>query len=143
MTTTLTDTGHCHDGNPPDTWRRRMLAWYGLTPADGGACCLRRLLGKRCVRHRSHGHYPHATDRDTCLCVRYPLYLGLMDHTRMWRDTDGRLVFTTVPYHPAPTEIVTFTAEMAAEGITVTVGERSSWYPGYTTLLLLRATEPQ
>jgi len=34
MTDILTDTGHCHDGNPPDTWRRRMLAGPVAGSAD-------------------------------------------------------------------------------------------------------------
>ena len=139
--TEISTEGHCCEGNPHNTWALRMLAWYGLRPADGGRCCPRRLLGKRCVWHRNYSHYPYATDQAECLCMRLDKnwWASMIDHTRMWRDETGALVYTTEPYDATSESIEAFTAQLAAEGITVTVGDRSPWCPPFTTLLMLRA----
>ena len=109
---------------------RQMLDWYGLRPSTARAC-LRVVLGKRCVA---------SIDWD-CLCQTV-MHRQPFDHVYIWLDRDGQHVMTLEPYDLTPRRIEELTAQMAGLGITVTVGDRSPWYPGSTTLLLLTRTAP-
>jgi hypothetical protein len=122
-----------------EDWTQRMLDWHGLVPADGGRCCPRRLLpGKHCVWHRGPNH------PDPCLCDLFDRPESPMDHTRMWRDGIGRLIYTTEPYGVTDTAFRVFSDGLAAHGIEVrNLGSaHSPWFPGHTTLLMLTAAEP-
>ena len=68
---------------------------------------------------------------------RWPFF----DHVHTWLDREGRHVLTSEPYDLTPRRVEELTEEMAALGIAVTVSDRSPWYPGSTTLLILAADQ--
>lgn len=100
----------------------RMLDWHGLRPLDAIECP-RIALGSQCLS---------GTD-ELCLCERYsprPL-----DHPRIWRDGNGRLVYTAEFYDLGSTPLSDLLQELLPLGATVSFSSWSPWNLGSTTLL--------
>jgi hypothetical protein len=87
------------------------------------------VVGKRC-----RVGYPRG---DWCVCQRFHHWL---DHGRSWLAPDGSHVVTGEPYGIHDDEDwAQFAAACDALGIDITIdAEHSPWYPGHTTLVLLR-----
>lgn len=103
---------------------RRAAESLGLRPSDARACP-RVVAGKRCLSyHRS------------CVCHTY---YSILDHHRMWLDTEGRYVLTGEPYQVDDSDLSNFTEAMAELGLKVSVKDKSEsfWYPGSTLLILI------
>ncbi len=114
-----------HDG-----WEQRMHAWHGLTPTDLTPCP-RVAAGKRCrIYSRQYAQ---------CLC-QYDGITGILDHKRIWKDAQGRKVFTSEPYGGAHWigYIEEYRQELADLGLTLAVSAQSPWYPLATVLLTAR-----
>src|SRR5215469_13274644 len=68
--------------------REQWQAHYHLTEANGRVCIM-RLLGKRCTGNYDRWGKP----REDHQC--HPPH---GDHMHLWRDEQGKLVFTSQPY---------------------------------------------
>ena len=109
-----------------------MATHYDLRPSNAPPCP-RIVVGKRCRANQGEGR---------CVCTRY--YPRLFDHCRIWIDSQGRHVLTGEPYDFNQDDLKTFLAdpEVTSLGLQVAVSSESPWYPGYTTLIIMRRVEP-
>lgn len=82
------------DGTDDKEWKRLMFEWYGLLPLDGD-------------KWSTWAYCPHAVglwkgQRRPAACrenkCKWPIRYPLWDHTRAWRNSDGRVVITAEPY---------------------------------------------
>lgn len=119
------DTGGDHDA--------RALAWHGLRPSEATPCP-RVVAGKRCRRlARGWG------SASACVCEEHQ---WLMDHTRVWLDTEGRHVLTTEPYGSCGLKVAAFVQAMDELGLRTTVTGASPWNPGSTFAIIVRRSRP-
>jgi len=109
-----------------DKRKRLFKRWYHWRPAKG-TCCPRRVAGNRCLRFEGSRPWPR------CLCERSGQ--PLLDHTAMWRDEQGQLVFTTEPYHADQEHLSAYAEQLRLLGLQLTILPRSGWYEGNTILL--------
>lgn len=125
----------------PSDYTALELRWDEVADANGwresrAAHCPRVITGGRCL-HRYK--YPRL-----CVCDQWAQTygLGVVDHARMWLTHDGGYVLTFEPYGmPDDERLTRFRADAVALGLTVTVGDRSPYYPGSTTLLIVSKAE--
>ncbi|MEV0947863.1 hypothetical protein [Rhodococcus sp. NPDC049939] len=105
---------------------REMFKHHGLLPEDKGYPCVLRVIRKRC------------RPRLDCPCRAYGI--AILEHTRLWRDGDRRLVWTSEPYNLDQAALDEAVAQTYTPlGIGVQVGGYSPHSPGATTLLRFRA----
>jgi hypothetical protein len=116
--------------NQVDQHERRMLEWWDLRPS-GAAICPRVVAGKRCLAFNGGGR---------CIC-QWSHLSGLIDHARIWLDRDGRHVYTVEPYGVDPGALTLLCHELEFLGLTARVSDRSPWFPGSTTLILVQKEE--
>jgi hypothetical protein len=62
-----------------------------------------------------------------------------MDHGALWRTHEGDLVLTAEPYEMDGKRLVSFIAECAELGLSVTISGASPHNPGSTFILIVRA----
>lgn len=107
-----------------------LMARYGWRRSRAPACP-RVVVGKRCLVGYS---------RRRCLCQDY--YPRLLDHSAMWLARDGTHVLTGEPYDFAPDDVTDLLEAAARLGLSlnVEVSSDSPWYPGHTTLVIVRPT---
>lgn len=113
--------------DPYEQQKDRFQEWFGLRHATETACP-RVVAGHPCR---------YGLEDDICICGPSQL----LDHARMWRDVDGRLVYTAEPYQAHCEDIVTFMANLRAEGLCAHFYGRSPWNPGGTFLIIVRASQ--
>jgi len=114
--------------NPAAQYRQaqdqRAAEWHGLRPSAATACP-RVVAGERCL----------ASVDELCVCQ---LHHGLLDHSRMWLDADGKHVLTGEPYETTGEELAALVTDVTDLGLHVVLSGRSPWNPGNTLLLLIR-----
>jgi hypothetical protein len=122
-------------------WRARDRRWRGVVPPY----CPAPALGRRC-----HLFRPGRFGED-CICHQLWATFGfsVVDHYRVWTDVrTGQKVQTLEPYwdYLTPEQAEQLLAELrewcAEFGLTAERGERSPYYPGRTTLLIVRKAAP-
>ena len=105
-----------------------MYAAFGYEPSKA-AVCPRIVAGKRCRRARD------------CVCRKYET--KAFDHARMWKDHNGRHVFTSEPHGLQGEEIVALVSDMEDLGLTVSIDGRSHWSSdGAALLIIITTSEP-
>jgi len=109
-------------------WESRMYGWYGLTRTDTAAECPRVVAGKQCRSHWGE-----------CVC-QIGGGMSVHDHRAMWKDADGRRVYTSEPYASSLwlEDFDEYREGLAELGLRLTVGAASPWYPLSTVLLMVR-----
>lgn len=113
--------------DPTAGQRARFRAWFGWRPSTA-VRCPRALAGKRC---RQYGRGDNA-----CICVR--LYHPLLDHPRRWINKQGESILTAEPYEFEGEQFAELVAECTALGLDVSVRGVSPYFPGRTTLIIIR-----
>ena len=130
-------------GREDARWRQeaRTRGWRG--GARHG--CPAHVLGRRCHSYRP-GRFG-----DLCICNQLWAAFGqdVYDHGRTWTDIrTGQKVQTLEPYwdYLTPEQAEQLLAELrewcAEFGLTAERGERSPYYPGRTTLLIVQKAAP-
>ena len=107
-----------------ERYRQRFPGWRA---GRSFSRCPRTVVGRHCYRH---------TRRDAlCICEQHE---ALLDHVRRWRTPEGETVLTSEPYHVWPDDLEALQADCAAIGATAEVEDDSPYYPGVTTLVIIR-----
>lgn len=118
---------------PQGVYKRWEQAWAesnGYTPVIGAAPCPRRVAGKRCRIGMPSG--------DRCICE-----YRFLDHSGMWRDVHGDLVFTSEPYQLPAQDLAAFELEIKVLGLELDVSGRGRWAPTVIALTVWRLpTDP-
>lgn len=117
---------------PNEPQAARFLAWYGWRPSQGTRCP-RSLAGKRCRAYYRDGD-------GVCPCQRF--YASVLDHPRRWITRDGAPVLTGEPYQFSGQDFAELVAECAELGLSVSVTGLSPYFPGRTTLIVIRRAAP-
>lgn len=94
--------------------------------------CPRVIAAKRCLVTRNLEDALRGGPRRACICQRY---WTILDHARIWRDSEGRRVLTSEPYSADGQQLAAFLTETSELGLQVDVSGRSTWNPGATLLL--------
>lgn len=114
-------------GDPCARQAARFREWFGWRPSEA-ASCPRTAAGKRCL--------VGSRTPDLCICGKYTHQL--LDHDRVWLDEHGGHVYTAEPYSFDGIEFAELAAECAGLGLDVSVTGTSPYFPGRTTLIVIR-----
>jgi hypothetical protein len=109
-----------------DEWAKRN----GLRPSKAHACP-KRVAGVRC------NGLPNEVGASNCMHRDYSV---LHDHARMWLDGNGAYVLTTETYSFSEDRFRAAQAHLSALGLTAVVADESPWYPGNTTMIIIRSS---
>jgi hypothetical protein len=104
--------------------------WREHTTGDwtraGGTICIQRVAGRRCMH------------RDFADCR-----LPGADHSTVWRDEEGRLIYVTQPYDLLHDSLAAMFAKCRDLGLELDVSAAGSWhFPGWTLLCVARLPGP-
>jgi hypothetical protein len=98
---------------------------------SGTPRCPRVVAGKRC-----RIGYPRM---EMCICQDFS---SLLDHRKLWRTPNGESVLTAEPYGIDTGALASFSIECRELGLQVDVEGESPYYPGYTSLIVIRRIAP-
>ena len=98
-----------------------------LTPADDLDTCPLAVAGEQ------------HTDEPCFICTEYA---SLLDHARIWRRMDGRIIYTAEPYEATALEIAELNADLCRYQLRVTITGDSPWNPGSTFRITVTEDTP-